>query len=273
MASKSKIVMKRALRGIYAGRHIRFGNKVSEDGGNKTRRCWRPNVQKKRLYSVALDRYVRIRVTTHAIRCIDKVGGLDEYLLRIPDNKLENERFVWWKKFIRQRYNAPELEERIMTVMTKNFLERCENSGAALALEEGGTKEDSSALAGSREEAALALGRGGSRYKPKETSPGIAALNENILRLQIGQKEGSIQGSSSVASPRVSKNKQSIVSNRRLPKINQGGQGVESADGQGSGEGGKGVGIISSGVPNLDLVTGAVNSPGVSDAAKNSRDD
>ena len=31
----SKIVMGRANRGIYAGRHIRFGNRVSEDGGNK----------------------------------------------------------------------------------------------------------------------------------------------------------------------------------------------------------------------------------------------
>lgn len=31
----SKVVMGRAKRGIYAGRHIQFGNKVSEDGGNK----------------------------------------------------------------------------------------------------------------------------------------------------------------------------------------------------------------------------------------------
>ena len=32
---QTKIVMKRALRGLYAGRHIQFGNKISEDGGNK----------------------------------------------------------------------------------------------------------------------------------------------------------------------------------------------------------------------------------------------
>lgn len=32
---KSKVVMGRAKRGIYAGRHIQFGNRVSEDGGNK----------------------------------------------------------------------------------------------------------------------------------------------------------------------------------------------------------------------------------------------
>lgn len=31
----SKVVMGRAHRGIFAGRHIQFGNRVSEDGGNK----------------------------------------------------------------------------------------------------------------------------------------------------------------------------------------------------------------------------------------------
>lgn len=32
---KSKVVMGRAKRGLFAGRHIQFGNSVSEDGGNK----------------------------------------------------------------------------------------------------------------------------------------------------------------------------------------------------------------------------------------------
>lgn len=32
---KSKIVMNRAKRGLFAGKHIQFGNSVSEDGGNK----------------------------------------------------------------------------------------------------------------------------------------------------------------------------------------------------------------------------------------------
>ncbi|KAJ0510283.1 putative ribosomal protein L28/L24 [Helianthus annuus] len=32
---ESKVVMSRAHRGIYAGRHIQFGNQVSEKGGNK----------------------------------------------------------------------------------------------------------------------------------------------------------------------------------------------------------------------------------------------
>ncbi|ONM58059.1 Ribosomal L28 family [Zea mays] len=38
MLPDSNVIMGRAKRGIFAGRHIRFGNKVSEDGGNKTDR-------------------------------------------------------------------------------------------------------------------------------------------------------------------------------------------------------------------------------------------
>ncbi|CAI5517976.1 unnamed protein product [Closterium sp. Naga37s-1] len=39
---------------------------------------WKPNVQYKRLYSFALDRFIQFRVTTYALRCIVKVGGIDE---------------------------------------------------------------------------------------------------------------------------------------------------------------------------------------------------
>ena len=35
LVPNNKLVMGRAKRGIFAGRHIQFGNKVSEDGGNK----------------------------------------------------------------------------------------------------------------------------------------------------------------------------------------------------------------------------------------------
>lgn len=100
----SKIVMGRANRGIYAGRHIRFGNRVSEDGGNKSRRNWKPNVQEKRLFSYILDRHIRVKVTTHALRCIDKAGGIDEYLLKTPYHKMDTELGLFWKSKIETLY-------------------------------------------------------------------------------------------------------------------------------------------------------------------------
>lgn len=72
---------------------------------SRSRRTWKPNVQTKRIFSLALDHYIRINLTTHALRCIDKAGGLDEYLLNIPDRKLENENAVFWKRKIASVYD------------------------------------------------------------------------------------------------------------------------------------------------------------------------
>ncbi|KAI9799264.1 MAG: 39S ribosomal protein L24, mitochondrial [Piccolia ochrophora] len=71
---------KQSNTGLYGGTHIQFGNVISERD-NKTRRRWKPNIQHKRLWSHALNRFVRVRVAARALRTIDKVGGLDEYLL------------------------------------------------------------------------------------------------------------------------------------------------------------------------------------------------
>lgn len=51
----------------------------------RTRRVWLPNVQWKKIYSDALDKQVRVRVSTYALRCIDKAGGLDNYLLTVRE--------------------------------------------------------------------------------------------------------------------------------------------------------------------------------------------
>lgn len=100
----NKVVMGRAKRGLFAGRHIQFGNQVSEDGGNKSRRTWKPNVQEKRLFSYILDRHIRVHVTTHAIRYIDKAGGIDEYLLKTPYHKMDTEMGLLWKAKMEKMY-------------------------------------------------------------------------------------------------------------------------------------------------------------------------
>ncbi|KAF2405652.1 hypothetical protein EJ06DRAFT_468498 [Trichodelitschia bisporula] len=72
---------KKTNNGLYGGVTLRSGNNVSKETETKTRRKWRPNVQRKCLFSAALDRMVRVKVTTRALRTIDKCGGLDQYLL------------------------------------------------------------------------------------------------------------------------------------------------------------------------------------------------
>jgi large subunit ribosomal protein L28 len=67
--------------GLYGGAKIRFGNTVAEQYGNKARTHWKPNRQTKRLWSPALGMFVRTRLTTQVLKTVDKLGGIDEYLL------------------------------------------------------------------------------------------------------------------------------------------------------------------------------------------------
>ena len=78
--SRGMAYMKRRQRGLYGPKEVRFGNNVSHSV-RRTRRMWKPNVQVKRIYSETLDEMIRLRVTTHVLRCIDKLGGLDNYIL------------------------------------------------------------------------------------------------------------------------------------------------------------------------------------------------
>ena len=55
----------------------------------RTRRSWKPNVQKKALYSEVLDKLVGpFYFTAYSIKLVDRHGGIDNYLLGTPDAKL-----------------------------------------------------------------------------------------------------------------------------------------------------------------------------------------
>ncbi|MCJ1389611.1 39S ribosomal protein L24, mitochondrial [Xylographa bjoerkii] len=67
--------------GLYGASRPQSGNTVSSRTETKNRRKWFPNIHSQRLWSDALDRFVRVKVQARVMRTIDKVGGLDEYLL------------------------------------------------------------------------------------------------------------------------------------------------------------------------------------------------
>ena len=69
------------------GKRPMSGNNVSH-ANNKTRRRQLPNLQNKRLFIRELNRWVRVRVSTKAIKTIDKKGllaYLRETGLRLED--------------------------------------------------------------------------------------------------------------------------------------------------------------------------------------------
>ena len=54
----------------------------------KTKSTAQPNVQKKRIFSRALNQMVRLQIATSAIRDMEHVGGFDNFLLNSEDSKM-----------------------------------------------------------------------------------------------------------------------------------------------------------------------------------------
>ncbi|KAI0922689.1 hypothetical protein AcW1_002731 [Taiwanofungus camphoratus] len=72
---------KRSQLGLFHGKTKQYGNNVPFSK-HKTRRTWLPNIQSKRLFSDALQDFVKVKVSTRALKTIKKYGGIDQYVLR-----------------------------------------------------------------------------------------------------------------------------------------------------------------------------------------------
>jgi large subunit ribosomal protein L28 len=69
------------------GKGRQVGNNVSH-ANNKTKRTFLPNLQNVTLLSDALGTGVKLRVSTHGLRSVEHVGGLDNWLLKTSDEDL-----------------------------------------------------------------------------------------------------------------------------------------------------------------------------------------
>ncbi len=76
-----------ARRCELTGKAVLTGNNVSH-ANNKTRRRYLPNLQHVSLLSDLLGQTLRLRITAHAIRTVEKKGGIDAFLIEARDDKL-----------------------------------------------------------------------------------------------------------------------------------------------------------------------------------------
>ncbi|KAF5864647.1 39S ribosomal protein L24, mitochondrial [Aspergillus alliaceus] len=91
-------VYRQSNTGLYGGVTIQFGNKISQGRNEgKTRRMWKPNVRRKKIFSEALDEWLYIKVTRKALRTIRKSGGLDNYLLDDRPGRVKELGVFGWK--------------------------------------------------------------------------------------------------------------------------------------------------------------------------------
>jgi len=76
-----------ARRCELTGKGTLVGNNVSH-ANNKTKRIYRPNLQTIDLVSEALGNSYKLKIAMNTLRSVDKVGGLDAFLLQARDNVL-----------------------------------------------------------------------------------------------------------------------------------------------------------------------------------------
>lgn len=67
----TEVIMARVCQ--VTGKGVQTGNNVSH-ANNKTRRRWLPNLHERRFWVASENRWVKLRVSNHALRTIDKNG-------------------------------------------------------------------------------------------------------------------------------------------------------------------------------------------------------
>ena len=71
----------------FTGKRPMTGNNVSH-ANNRTKRRFLPNLCDVTLMSDALGRSFKFRISAHALRSVDHVGGLDAFLAKSKDDQL-----------------------------------------------------------------------------------------------------------------------------------------------------------------------------------------
>lgn len=75
-------------RCMITGKGVMSGNNVSH-ANNKTRRKFLPNIQDTSVYSEALGRWIKLRVSADGLRTIEHKGGFDALLMDTAPTKLD----------------------------------------------------------------------------------------------------------------------------------------------------------------------------------------
>lgn len=79
-----------AKRCQITGKTVMSGNNVSH-ANNRTRRRFLPNLQVTTMQSDILGRSLKFRVSTSAIRTVEKHGGIDPFLIQARNSELADE--------------------------------------------------------------------------------------------------------------------------------------------------------------------------------------
>ena len=82
-----------------SGKGVMTGNNVSH-AKNRTRRRFLPNLCNVSLASDKLNQTIRFRVSAHALRSVEHVGGLDNFLIKAKDSNLSTRARILKKRIV-----------------------------------------------------------------------------------------------------------------------------------------------------------------------------
>ncbi|TPX32711.1 hypothetical protein SmJEL517_g04246 [Synchytrium microbalum] len=85
------------------GKKVTFGDLITEKG-NITKTIKFPNIATRYLYSRVLDLNIFMRISTEALRMVDKRGGFDEYVISTKDELIGDEVGLMYKRLITKHY-------------------------------------------------------------------------------------------------------------------------------------------------------------------------
>jgi large subunit ribosomal protein L28 len=84
------------------GKGVLSGNNVSH-ANNKTRRRFLPNLQQQSLLSDTLGFSVSLRMSTRAIRTVERNGGIDAFLLGTNNSRLPPEALTLKRRILKSQ--------------------------------------------------------------------------------------------------------------------------------------------------------------------------
>ena len=94
-----------ARRCELTGKSVMTGNNVSH-ANNKSRRRFLPNLKVVSLMSDVLERTVRLRISTNALRSVEHRGGLDAFLAKAKQDELSPRAALLRKEVLAKRAEA-----------------------------------------------------------------------------------------------------------------------------------------------------------------------
>jgi large subunit ribosomal protein L28 len=99
-----------ARRCELTGKAVLVGNNVSH-ANNKSKRRFLPNLKSVSLISDALERTVKLRISTSALRSVEHRGGLDAFLVKASEDDLSPKARGLRKDVIAKRAEKAAAEE------------------------------------------------------------------------------------------------------------------------------------------------------------------